>query len=104
MRRLGKPWVGAACVLLAFWGAGCSRLPDNSQRTESFAFTDTQDAPLGRMFADAVSQHPGHSGLHPMPNGVDAFAARTTLADLAQRSLDVQYYIWDPDPIGRLLI
>lgn len=56
------------------------------------------------MFTDAVTQHPGHSGLHPMPNGVDAFAARTTLADLAQRSLDVQYYIWDPDPIGRLLI
>lgn len=101
-RRQPRVWV--AYVLVAIWGAGCARLPDNSQRTESFAFTDTADTPLGRTFADAAARHPGHSGLHPMPNGVDAFAARITLADLAQRSIDVQYYIWDPDPIGRLLI
>jgi putative cardiolipin synthase len=38
-----------------------------------------------------------------MLSGVDALAARITLTELAQRSLDVQYYIWDPDDSGRLL-
>ena len=33
-----------------------------------------------------------------------AFTLRVTLARLAQRTLDVQYYIWDDDTTGKLLI
>jgi len=33
-----------------------------------------------------------------------AFTLRVTLARLAKRSLDVQYYIWDDDTTGKLLI
>ena len=49
-------------------------------------------------------EHPGQSGLLRLANGRDAFAARVRLADVAERSLDVQYYIWQNDLTGTLLL
>ncbi|WP_050027370.1 phospholipase D family protein [Verrucomicrobium sp. BvORR034] len=43
------------------------------------------------------------SGVFPLVNGADAFVARMALAEKAQRSLDLQYYIWHGDQTGKLL-
>ena len=51
-----------------------------------------------------VAAHPGQSGLHALPDGRDALAARLALADAAQRSLDVQYFIWNKDLAGKVLL
>ncbi len=51
-----------------------------------------------------MSRHPGESGLEPLVKGTDAFAARWILADVVERSLDVQYYIWHDDDTGKLLL
>src|SRR6266480_7946291 len=48
--------------------------------------------------------HPGKSGVFALPEGPDAFAARALLAAAAERTLDVQYYIWHNDTTGHLLI
>ncbi len=53
--------------------------------------------------APAVAAHPGLTGIHPLNDARDAFAARVLLADVADRSLDVQYYIWHRDLSGQLL-
>ena len=50
-----------------------------------------------------VQEHPGRSGIVALPDGHDAFAARALLADAAERTLDVQYYIWRNDMSGTLL-
>ena len=50
-----------------------------------------------------MAQHPGVSGIYPLVDGRDAFAARALLAAAAERSLDVQYYIWHKDITGTLL-
>jgi putative cardiolipin synthase len=50
-----------------------------------------------------VAAHPGHSGIFALPDARDAFAARVLLAQAAERSLDVQYYIWRRDMTGTLL-
>lgn len=42
-------------------------------------------------------------GLHTLEDSLEAFAARYLLAARAQRTLDVQYYIWEDDVSGRLL-
>ena len=39
-----------------------------------------------------------------MPRGPDAFLARLALMANAERSLDIQYYIWHNDTTGRLLL
>src|SRR5438045_244264 len=51
-----------------------------------------------------VAAHPGQSGLHALPDGPDALAARLVLADAAERSLEVQYFIWSKDMVGRVLL
>ena len=44
------------------------------------------------------------SSLSLVPDSDQAFTLRVTLARLATRTLDVQYYIWDDDTTGKLLI
>ncbi|HEV2750198.1 MAG TPA: phospholipase D family protein [Gemmatimonadales bacterium] len=50
-----------------------------------------------------MESHPDRSGIVALPDGRDAFAARALLADAAERTLDVQYYIWHNDMSGTLL-
>ena len=90
----------AAWVVLV---SGCASLPDNTQREPSIALVGSGDTSLGRALADRVSAHPAQSGIHPLFDARDAFAARILLARTAERSLDLQYYIWHDDSTGRML-
>lgn len=83
--------------------AGCASLPPQDGRSVSSAYTDTVATRLGRAIVPKVQAHPGLCGIVPLQDGIDAFAARALLARTAQRSLDVQYYIWRDDPSGVLL-
>jgi putative cardiolipin synthase len=88
---------------LALLLAGCASLPKDAQRPSSVAASDTGDTRLGRAVAKEARAHPGKSGIHPLGNARDAFAARVLLARAAERSLDVQYYILRADTTGGLL-
>ncbi|HUL61360.1 MAG TPA: phospholipase D family protein [Anaeromyxobacteraceae bacterium] len=59
---------------------------------------------LALAIAPHAAAHPGESGIHALPGPGDAFAARATLAAAADRTLDVQYYIWHGDETGTLLL
>jgi len=63
----------------------------------------THNTRLGRAIAPVSSAHPGLCGLLPLDNSLDAFACRYRLAEMAEKTLDVQYYIWEDDMSGRLL-
>ena len=90
-------------LLLSAVLAGCASLPSLEGRTPSLAITDTAGTQLGVAVVPMAAQHPGVSGIYPLADGRDAFAARALLAAAAQRSLDVQYYIWHKDITGTLL-
>jgi len=49
-----------------------------------------------------ATDHPGKSGFRLLGNGLDAFVARAVLAALAERSIDVQYYLYHDDLVARL--
>ena len=83
--------------------AACASLPKETERAASVALSDTADTRLGRAVAKQATAHPGKSGIHALGNGRDAFAARVLLAHAAERSLDVQYYIYRNDVTGQLL-
>jgi cardiolipin synthase C len=93
---------GLIVATLALMLGGCASLPSNVARDESHALQDTATTKLGRMSHDAQETHPGQSGFRPLRSGVDALLARIVLAEAAQRSLDVQYYIWHDDLTGRI--
>lgn len=78
-------------------------LPDNSGRTASTYLPPKADGVLGQAFAAQMEAQPGKSGIYPLADGRDAFLARLALAEAAQYSLDLQYYIWHDDISGRLL-
>jgi len=82
---------------------GLSRVPPLENRRPSVAFSDTGATRLGRAITARTSAHPGKSGIHALRDARDAFAARALLAQAAERSLDVQYYIWRKDLTGTLL-
>ena len=70
--------------------AGCASLPKEVQRTSSVAFQDHEGTALGRRIAKDAAARPGQSGFSLMRYGHQAFTARIALADLAQKSIDVQ--------------
>ncbi|MCZ2439988.1 MAG: phospholipase D family protein [Burkholderiales bacterium] len=96
-------------ALLLFLGiallASCA-LPSMPQRPDSRALDADAAAQtaLGRALAPRLQRHPDRSGLHLLGDPLEAFAARMLLAHAAQRSLDVQYYIWRGDQTGTLLL
>ena len=49
-------------------------------------------------------RQPGLSGFSLLGHGREAFIVRLTLAELAERSLDMQYYVWDGDTTGRIIV
>jgi phosphatidylserine/phosphatidylglycerophosphate/cardiolipin synthase-like enzyme len=73
-------------------------------RTLSTAFDDPVSTRLGQFFGPAAEKHPGLSGFSLLSQGREAFIARLALADLAERSLDMQYYMWDGDTTGRIVV
>jgi putative cardiolipin synthase len=82
----------------------CGTLPSLQDRTQSTAFAHTHDTRLGRVIEPLAAAHPGKSGIYPLRDARDAFAARAHLARVAERSLDVQYYIWHKDMTGTVLL
>jgi putative cardiolipin synthase len=93
----------ACAVIAGAVASGCSSLPSLDKRVPSIALTNTADTKLGKAAGELTAAHPGRSGYYPLADGRDAFAARALLARTAQRSLDVQYYIWHNDVTGGLL-
>ena len=55
---------------------------------DSLTFIDTQ-----------IAAHPQQSGVYVLDTGEDALVARAWLADHAQKTIEVQYFIWSADNI-----
>ncbi len=79
-------------------------LPPLEPRMPSEALSDTEDTRLGRGIEQDAAARPGLSGIHLLADAHQAFAARVLLARAAERSLDIQYYIWRDDLSGMLLL
>ena len=101
-----RAYRGRVCATLAvalvLIGA-CATLPKDYPRPESTAFLDHESTAIGKEIAALAAQHPGESAFALIRHGRQAFTARVALADLAQRALDVQYFLWETDATGRIL-
>jgi putative cardiolipin synthase len=70
----------------------------------SHQFTETDDTQLGRETALLTEPHGGLSGFQLQSDGLEALASRLVLADLAERSIDVQYYLITDDQVGLVFL
>ncbi len=81
---------------------GCSTLRLDAARPESHAIAPTHDTFLGRAY---LSPYPaGESGARLLASGIEAFVLRAALAETAQRTLDMQYYVVAQDATATLLL
>ena len=90
--------VAAACLL-----GGCATVNWEYPRTPSIAFAHPETTSVGALFGEAADKHPGLSGFSLVEYGENGFLARMAMIDLAEKTLDAQYYIWSADTTGRIL-
>ena len=59
-------------------------------------------APEMTFIDSQIAAHPNQSGVYVLDKGEEALVARAWLADHAQKTIEVQYFIWSADNIGIL--
>ena len=86
--------------------SACGSLPSLEGRTVTTALSaaQAQATLLGQAVQPRLAAHPDRSGLYPLDDPLAAFAARVLLARRAERTLDAQYYIWQNDITGTMLL
>lgn len=92
-----------SCMVLTV--PACNTLPKQIPQTPVYAFDlPTDQTSLGKIVLPLREQNPGLTGFHILYNPLEALAARIHLIDKAEKTLDLQYYIWDNDRIGSLAL
>ncbi|MEO8461077.1 MAG: phospholipase D family protein, partial [Dokdonella sp.] len=72
-------------------------------KTPTTAIKPTTSTPVTRKVQGQVNAHPDQSGFRLLVTGPNALMSRIVLADKAQHSIDLQYYIFFGDATGRLV-
>lgn len=107
--RRAVRWSLIAFIVLALlsalalwsWGRFAAGAQGDATQALPVAAADTR---LDRLVQPLLDVHPPEaSGAALLDDAVQAFVARARTARAAERSLDVQYYIWRHDLTGRLL-
>jgi putative cardiolipin synthase len=102
-RPLPRRRRGAAALLALAVASGCANYDIHFPRPESHALGVRPTTKLGVLFEQAAAKHPGRSGINYVRDARMALIGRLAMVDLAEESLDLQYYIWDADISGGLL-
>lgn len=92
-----------AGLLLGGLIAGCAGLPPPVDQPRTQAFDQPEATRLGRL-AHAAAPHPAYSGIRLLVSGEDALSTLVTLADQAERTLDLQYYLITNEASSRTLL
>ncbi|MGB6352409.1 MAG: phospholipase D family protein [Steroidobacteraceae bacterium] len=100
-RAMSGVWPAMALVGLLL--SGCVGLPRHVQKYRSEALPNPETTSLGRLVATEESNK-NLSGIRLLTSGEEALADLIALADHAERTLDIQYYIIDQDESAALLL
>jgi putative cardiolipin synthase len=98
-------WLAALAAIVL---SACAVMPPGASypRSESFALAQAEggDTTIGRNVEARAKAHPGLSGFRLFASGTDALALRVQMANAAQKTLDIQYFIFKDDDSGQLLM
>lgn len=91
----------ALAIFVLRWSHPLPALPDGASSTAKPASENTR---LGSSILPLMAKYEGLSGVVPLADGRDGLAARILLARAADETIDLQYYIWQTDTTGWLLM
>ena len=91
---------------IAITVTGCSTLPKHKIESipETILQVDTAQTTLAQIIQPLQEQHPDLTGYLVLFEPLEALATRLSLIDKAEKTLDLQYYIWDNDKVGALAL
>lgn len=92
------PVVLCLCLL-----TGCAASLKPVQHGDSSGVKPVADSFLQQQREKHLSPDNGHSGFALLDSGREAFLMRAALIEVANQSIDAQYYIWNDDKTGRYL-
>ena len=101
-----KPTHSAAltALLILLLCAGCASVAGRGAgKPASSAISDVGSTSLGQKALALSETHEGTSGYHPIHAGVDGLALRLQIIRHAERTLDLQYFIFRGDETGTLV-
>jgi cardiolipin synthase C len=81
----------------------CAQLQPRADLPIELATPTASSTSLDRTFEAAEASHPGQSAFRLLVENTEAFVARMQSARMAERSIDVQTYIWHADQTGKFL-
>jgi phosphatidylserine/phosphatidylglycerophosphate/cardiolipin synthase-like enzyme len=84
--------------------SGCVGLPRHVEKSRSEALPNPEATTLGALVAAEAEGHRHLSGIRVLSSGEEVLADLIALADHAERTLDIQYYIIHQDDSARLLL
>ncbi|ENW07386.1 hypothetical protein F934_00501 [Acinetobacter beijerinckii ANC 3835] len=96
----------AISLSIAITISGCSTLPKHSiEPTQVISIkVDTSETTLAQIIDPLQQQNPDLTGYYVLFDPLEALAARLRLIDKAEKTLDLQYYIWDNDKVGAVAL
>lgn len=83
----------------------CSTLPPQMPQPVRLATDiDTSNTSLAKIIQPLRNENPDLTGYHILYDPLEALAARLHLIHQAEKTLDLQYYIWNNDTVGSLAL
>jgi putative cardiolipin synthase len=101
MRESCPAFVLIAAAMLA--ASGCASLPQHVEKPRSEAIQNPDSTSLGQILAREEGGN-SLSGIRLLSSGEEALASLIALADHAERTLDIQYYIIHDDESSRTVL
>lgn len=96
-------FIMSSCLVLAL--PACSTLPTQQAIAPQYAYDiDTHGTSLAQIVEPLKIKNPELTGFHVLYDPIEAIAARFQLIEKAEKTLDLQYYIWDNDRVGALAL
>ena len=101
MRPVTSAWILTVTLLLL---GGCASLPDDFEQVPSHGWPQPHETMLGAFIDETAPADRSLSGVELLANPGEAFSTRFAIAAFAEKTLDMQYYLWKGDLSGQLLM
>ncbi|WP_199459604.1 phospholipase D family protein [Vibrio owensii] len=101
LRLLSKAILGSLLLLVS----ACSSIQpkDPSEKSTSFQLGYQEDSALAKFFESYGKDPKSETAFYPLNQGNDALLGRIALIESAEKSLDLQYYIYRSDETSQLI-
>ncbi len=90
-------------MLTGLLAGGCATISFDEPKSTTTAITDTAATVLGRYAAAKTEHLDGQSAFYPLSHGMDALGVRLHLADMAEKCIDLQYFLMKNDTAGAVM-